>query len=160
MTCFWDGIFSALDNHDYALLKVEPPATIYALVTLLKSRNCLTSNLTQPALSAQQMEENFTAVRTYDCSTMPQGYLCSTCDYFLALIAEVFQVNIEHDFNGVPMSYVYAPQARKTLVFTSDTGHFQNVNAGMSGYLGLGLGLCGGAFIIYLLSRRTTTKKK
>jgi hypothetical protein len=130
MTCFWDGILNALTNEDFARgLTLAKSPTIYAFAALLKERNIRTENVSWNGIpfTAKQLEENYTAVENYDSRTMRQGYLCSTCDYFLPLVCELFRLNINHNYNGHMMTYRYGkPESGRTLEFYSDTGHFQN----------------------------------
>ena len=124
MTCFWDGILYALTDEDYALLG-EQKHGVVELIQLLKRNNRRTTAVTWNgmALSEQLLDENQTAVTAYDISGISQGHLCSTCDYMLLLICELFRLNIIHVYNGNRIEYRHLA-GRKTLEFSSDTGHF------------------------------------
>jgi len=132
MTCFWDGILSSLDENDFQVVNEKKYNTVKTFVDLLKRLNRKTVNVTwngEP-LTDRQLDENSTAIEAYDKNNISSGYLCSTCDPFLLLIAEVFKINIQHKYLGRTMSYAVANH-RKTVNYTSDGGHFANANAGL-----------------------------
>ena len=49
-------------------------------------------------LSVIEMKENYNAIKNYNINKINNGHLCSTCDYFLLLISEIFEVNINHNY--------------------------------------------------------------
>ena len=131
MTCFWDGILSSLDENDFQVVN-EKKNNVRSFIDLLKRLNRKTPNVTwngEP-LMGRQLDENYTAIEAYDKNNIAAGYLCSTCDPFLLLIAEVFKINIQHKYLGRTMTYAIANN-RKTVFYTSDSGHFANENAGL-----------------------------
>lgn len=125
MTCFWDGIIAVLQEHQ--LISGFPP-TPHQLATFLKQNNRLTTNVTWQGstLTNKQMNENYEHVRNYDISQIRNGYLCSTCDPFLLLIAQLFRINIKHEYVNSFINYKYKCSCGKTPVlrFRSDMGHF------------------------------------
>ena len=57
--------------------------------------------------------------------TINDGYLCSTCDPFLLLIAYLFQITINHRYNNHFIIYKSKMDvSKKVLEFRSDHGHF------------------------------------
>ena len=131
MTCFWDGILSSLDENDFQVVN-EKKNNIRTFIDLLKKLNRKTPNVTwngEP-LTSRQLDENYNAIEAYDKNNISAGYLCSTCDPFLLLIAEVFKINIQHKYLGRTMTYTVANH-RKTVSYKSDGGHFVNENAGL-----------------------------
>ena len=129
MTCYWSGLLHKihLDDYSYILKKrITKKPTMNQLIQLLKSYNRLTHNViwNGTSLLEKEKEENYEAVRDYNEGGIYNGHLCSTCDYFLLLICEIFNVNIDHYYLGRKMTYRNKKHARKTLIFHSNRGHF------------------------------------
>ena len=55
---------------------------------------------------------------------MNNGYFTSTFEPFLFLVAEIFEVTIEHCYNGYNQIYENKKNCKKILRFGSNTGHF------------------------------------
>jgi hypothetical protein len=109
MTCFWDGILSSLDENDFKRIQTKKSNTVSAFIDVLKKENRKTYNVSwngEP-LSENQLAENYTAVQSYDKNTAGEGYLCSVCDPFLLLVAELFHVNVRHTYLGVLLYYTH-----------------------------------------------------
>ena len=126
MTCFWDGILKTLNNNDFNLV-VPNMKKIRNInfVVFLKNKNIKTNNVKWNGqnLTQKQLEENFEHIKVFNPNTIGGGYLCSTCEPFLFLVAELFKVNINHNYMGHVMQY-RIDNARKTLNFRSNKGHF------------------------------------
>ena len=75
-------------------------------------------------LSKKQLQENYHHIIEFNPNTINSGYDCSICDPFLFLVSHLFQVDINHDYNGHLMRY-RVPNSFKLLNFRSNTGHFQ-----------------------------------
>lgn len=172
MTCFWDGILNGLKPEDYQFIQTPKCKTAVALAELLKSQNRYTRNvhIAGAPLTETQMAENHTAVSTYRVEDMGAGYLCPAHDYFLALVSELFHLDIHHNYNGFNIMYRYTPGARRVVHFTSDAGHFENGSGGILSHVrsflpsipvtpvkpvNVGLGLAGAALLYTLLRRRS-----
>ena len=125
MTCFWNGILSALKDDDYIFIQ-NKKKPMKAFIEFLKSKNCLTHNVSWNGqeLHKQEKIQNFNAIKDFKIGLIRGGHLTSTCDYFLLLIAEIFCVNIDHYYLNKPMKYRNQKLARKTLIFRSNYGHF------------------------------------
>lgn len=168
MTCFWDGILNGLKPEDYQFIQTPKCKTAVALAELLKSQNRYTRNvhIAGAPLTETQMAENHTAVCTYRVEDMGGGYLCPAHDYFLALVSELFHLDIHHNFNGYTIMYRYTPGARRKVWYTSDAGHFENGSGGILSHarsflpsvpvkpVNVGLGLAGAALLYTVLRRR------
>lgn len=115
MSCFWVGINTKLK------LGLAPAK----LIEHLKKNNRKT-NITwksggeELTLTDKQKEENKEAI---SCLKLENGYLCSTFDPVLFLVAEIYEVNIIHKYNGVRIEYVH-PKSDKTVNFNSSKSHF------------------------------------
>lgn len=123
MTCFWDGILQALHSPPQPLLRTR--YTKVNFINYLKSKNRKVGNIlwnTNP-ISNQEKEEHFKAIQDYDIGKIGGGHLCSTCDSFLLLICEIFNVSIEHNYMGIKINYKKIG-ANRLLKFGSDRGHF------------------------------------
>lgn len=128
MTCFWDSIYSQLDLEDYKYIGFEKPSRIEDLIRILKTKNKNVDNVTwqKTYLSHNEKDEHFTAVKVYNITNIKNGHLTSVCDSFLLLICEIFEVSITHRFMNTTLHYDNLKNSRKTLKFTSNSGHFQN----------------------------------
>lgn len=126
MTCFWDGIIHALNKQDYEHISCDKIMNRVELIKYLKENNTFVNNVrwNGKEISEKENKENYQAVSDYDINKIHGGHDCSTCDYFLLLIAELFHVTIEHRYNNTILIYKNTTQSRKTLYFRSNRGHF------------------------------------
>ena len=126
MTCFWDGIIQALDLSDYRHVGCYKNLNRIQLINFLKTKNCFIKNVTwnNYIIKEQEQKEHFDAIKNYNVNRINNGHDCSTCDYFLLLISELFNVNIEHLYRNNMIFYKNIKQSRKTLKFISNNGHF------------------------------------
>ena len=125
MTCFWDGILHNLTNEDFQrTFQINKP-TNTNFVNLLKNNLRKTKDLTWngETLSENQLNENYEHIRDFDVNSIHNGYLCSTCDPFLFLVCELFNIDINHNYCGYLMKYKVRNPI-KQLNFKSDSGHF------------------------------------
>jgi hypothetical protein len=125
MTCFWDGIISSLNKDDLNLLGLSSPIRPMDLVIKLKQLNRKTPDIyweTKP-LRVNEIEENFIHVKDFSNQYIGNGYLCSICDPFLCLLAQLLKVNIDHTYLSHTVHYSIS-NARKTLYYSSNRGHF------------------------------------
>jgi len=125
MTCFWDGILQALDTTDFKLVG-HNSLNCRQLINILKAKNIEIDDVTWNGkkLTKQEIKEHFDAIKTYDINTIKNGHLCSSCDSFLLLICQLFNVTIKHLYMNVNIEYKNEKIQRKTLNFASNGGHF------------------------------------
>ena len=125
MTCFWDGILHHLTDDDFQrVLKTTKPNNknfVKILKQNLKHTRSVKWNDT--ILTNKQCDENYEHIRDFNAETIYGGYLCSTCDPFLLLVCELFNVDINHNFCGNIIRY-RINNSNKILNFRSDRGHF------------------------------------
>jgi len=126
MTCFWDGILQALDNSDFQVVGCNNSLNRNQLINLLKTKNVEIEDITWNGhkLTKQEIKEHFDAIKTYDITKITNGHLCSSCDSFLLLICNLFDVNIQHLYMNVAINYKNEKKSRRTLNFASNGGHF------------------------------------
>ena len=126
MTCFWDGILQALDTSDFQVVGCNNRLNRQQLINLLKTKNVEIQDVTWNGkkLTQQEMKEHYKAIKDYNISNIHQGHLCSSCDSFLLLISQLFNVNIKHLYLNVNIEYKNEKVQRKTLEFASNRGHF------------------------------------
>ena len=126
MTCFWDGILQALDTSDFQVVGCNNRLNRRQLIDLLKNKNVEIEDVTWNGkkLTKQEMKEHFEAIKHYNINNINQGHLCSSCDSFLLLICQLFNVNIKHLYMNVNIEYQNEKIQRKTLNFASNHGHF------------------------------------
>ena len=58
-------------------------------------------------------KEHYDAIKNYDKTKIGGVILCSSCDSFLLLISELFEVNIKHLYLNV--RWIIKKKAKKTL---------------------------------------------
>lgn len=125
MTCFWDGIIQALEHSDYNTVGCNTMLDKQQLIDILKTKNIKVENVKWNGnkITEKEKGEHYEAIKNYDKTKIRGGHLCSSCDSFLLLISEVFEVNIKHLYLNVEMDYKNE-KAKKTLKFASNRGHF------------------------------------
>lgn len=125
MTCFWDGIMSALNTDDFKGMCKSSFANQKEFVTWIKEHNELTNSVkwNGTPLKDKEYEDNYIHIDNFDPTSIYNGYDCSTSEPFLYLVASLFRVNIIHDYNGILINYT-VPTPTRTLRFKSDTRHF------------------------------------
>jgi hypothetical protein len=125
MTCFWNAIISSLKDEDKKILNVNGRIFPKRMVEILKSKNQETNNVTwnNEKLKERQIKENIEHIKELDINKINNGYLCSTCDPFLILLAETLKVKIKHNYNGTVIIYNNIEKERRTINLCSDRGH-------------------------------------
>ena len=102
MTCFWDGLLQSLQDTDFTDFSKKTqkisknskkPKNNLELITFLqqhntKANNVLWNNNKLSEKSPKLIEEQYQAVKDFDKSKISQGYLCSSCDFFLLLVCQ------------------------------------------------------------------------
>ena len=122
MTCFWDGILRALQKD--AKQRIGN-CNHTNFIHYLKKNNKKTNDVKWNGytLSNQELTEHYNAVSQYNIGKIRNGHLCSTCDSFLLLICDIFNVNIQHRYMNTTIRY-NKKDARRTIHFASNRGHF------------------------------------
>uniref|UniRef100_A0A6C0C8Q9 Uncharacterized protein n=1 Tax=viral metagenome TaxID=1070528 RepID=A0A6C0C8Q9_9ZZZZ len=125
MTCFWDGIYRKLTDEDMKLINSNKKINIKEFINLLKKNNKICSKVKWQSeyLSDKLLKENFKMIQEYNINNINNGYLCSCCDPFIILICEIFNLNINHNYNNVNIYYTIKNN-RKTLNYKSNKSHF------------------------------------
>lgn len=128
MTCFWDGLIKELTSKVFSsyfpIKRIIKPRE---LIQILMEHNTKTVNVmwNKIMLRDQEMIENYTMVKNFNSNNIYNGYLCSACDPFLLLVCELFNVNIEHNYNGNKIIYKNLKNINnRTLYFRSNRNHF------------------------------------
>ena len=126
MTCFWDSILASINQEDFQLFG-EKKMNKQQFIQKLKDKNKVSDTLWQnQPLRNQEKKEHFEAIKEYNISGIRNGHLTSICDSFLLLICDLLKINIEHRFLNNVIKY-NIPNARKTLRFKSNKGHFSRL---------------------------------
>lgn len=124
MSCFWKGILSSLSKTELERV-LDITGGIAQFVRTLQQKAQATTSVkwNNERLSSKQIEENLEHIKSYNLKQTHSGYWCSSCDPFLLLVCELFQVNINHKYCSSTIKYT-VPQPNKTLQFASNRGHF------------------------------------
>ena len=128
MTCVWKGLLDCLNNDDFKGFKLMKKPRELQFVKLLKSKNmkCNSISWQGEPLSNQFLDECFEAVKCFNEHSINRGYYCSTCDPFIILVSELFNVNIIHRYCGNIIHYKNK-NAKRTIKVKSNRGHFQRM---------------------------------
>ena len=133
MTCFWDGILSALSPDFKSRNQISNPHSLVSFFKKVESKTNLSRRGEHPALlhqgsplSDQQVKEFLQWIRDYDASGIRNGHLTSTCDPFLSVLAGYCDCSVEHLYNKKHLVRYESPfnHAKLWLRFASDRGHF------------------------------------
>ena len=125
MTCFWDGLMKGLKDEDFQRIG-EIKKDRISLIKLLQKNNKLTDEVlwnNKIIKNKKELTENFEAVNNYNIKGIGNGHLCSTGDYMLMLICDIFCVNIYHKYLNKIMKYE-KKNNKINLHFQSNKGHF------------------------------------
>ena len=122
MSCFWDSLLQKINKGDLQNKNINNPQD---LAEYLQKNNTITDNVlwNEESLSTKQMEENKEHITDYDKATMSQGYLCSTCDPFLLLICELFDITIKNNYNGTQITYKNKIKNNYIIQILNTTSH-------------------------------------
>ena len=125
MTCFWDGIFKSLNNDDFKFIG-EKKTNIRNLINILKIKNTKMNDVLwqKTKLKKQEIKEHMQAIKDYNVRKINGGHLTSSCDSFLLLVCQLFQVRIIHRYMKNIIIYQNSKKERKTLRFSSFSSHF------------------------------------
>ena len=128
MTCVWKGILDCLKKKDFNKFKLDRKPKELEFVKLLKFKNRLCNSIIcqETPLSKQFLDECFEAVKCFNEHSIYSGYYCSTCDPFIILVSELFNINIIHLYCGNIIHYKNK-NAMGTIRVKSDRGHFQKM---------------------------------
>jgi hypothetical protein len=138
MTCFWDAILSRISLDDINT-NLTIDSTYFSInkkefINLIKSKIlhidpidiCFCIKWNNEHLREKLIQENLLWIEQYDINKIEEGHYCSICDPFLMIICYIFKVNINHNYNGVPVIYTYC--AERMICLKSDVYYNDNYN--------------------------------
>ena len=126
MTCFWDGLIQGLGYDEIRnVLQLSSNNTI-TFIERIKAHytdldNVVWNGNRLPTREKAEMREH---IMGYDSSSAINGYDCSVCDPFLALVVQLFEITICQNFNGSRMLYSNHIRGQYQLNFHNSTTHF------------------------------------
>ena len=125
MTCFWDGILNSLDKEDRHKIGLTTN-NIYNLIDRLKTINCPTIDMKwqNELITNSQIKANMTHIKDYQKHNAPKGYMCSTFDPFLFLLAFVLKKPVNFIYCGHTINYESPNSIGKCLNYKCNRGHF------------------------------------
>jgi len=123
MSCFWDGIGNFITRKEFKKRGLKKNPTPDRLIQFFKNNNMVVTKVkwNDTYLTELQQKENYDHVRT--CKKQ-DGYLCSSCDPFLFLICELFEISIVHKYNSNLITYTFDGKSKKTIHVQSNSTHF------------------------------------
>ena len=127
--CFWNGILCKLNDEDYKFANFyfnkSKDNRAVSLIEQLKSKNLKTNKIQwqNTLLSKKEINENYVHINDFQIDSINKGYDCSTCDPFLLLLAEIFHLEIVHQYCGHDILYK-SENPRRRVLFYSNRGHF------------------------------------
>ena len=129
MSCFWDSILNKVRIEDFQKIfnhSGKPNPETFA--KMLIKENVKTENVlwNSQILKEQQLQENYEHIQEFNVSNVNQGYDCSTCDPFLLIICELFEISIQHVYLGKTIEYTHKKNVfnnNYTIKLQSDKGH-------------------------------------
>jgi hypothetical protein len=100
MSCFWQAIAAALTTSELQIIKCRDKRDLKKIICSLKKNNKPTPNVLwqNHKLSEKNMKENMMHIKNYDPSQISMGYLTSSADPFLILLAEIFHWKIQFNY--------------------------------------------------------------
>lgn len=118
MTCVWNGLINALSLN----MKAKD------LLKHVQENNIKTSDITWngEVLTEKNYTENIEWIKCIKETEIYHGYDCSTCDPLLFLIAQIYNVSIHHNYNGIMIKYINKKYADKVINVMSTRGHFKH----------------------------------
>ena len=127
MTCVWTGLMQGLTANDKKMIGTNSAVNF---VKWLKQKNCKTTDVKWNGqnLTSLQLKENMEAIKELKINTIQRGYFCSTFEPFIFLYAQLFTVNVSHNYMGHMMKYTNY-KAKRTVYLTSSAGHLSFVKS-------------------------------
>lgn len=129
MTCFWDSIYNSLNNNHFKQLECPKDRNLKKFINKLQNKKTSLENVTwqNNELSKKEIEEHLKAINEYNINDINKGHLTSSCDYFLLLLCDLFEIGIDHNFLGNIIKYRNKSKNTTILKFGSNRGHFYKV---------------------------------
>ena len=125
MSCYWDTLIKEIRNNDIKLILElnNPNPQLFASKLKLKNKLVNTIICNNNKLSSKQQEENYEHIKEYDINQANNGYLCSTCDPFLILIADLFSITIINNYDSNKIIYKPIAISRYEITINNNKGH-------------------------------------
>ena len=127
MTCFWRGLIKQLTVDDFTrAFKIKHKPDYKEFVKLLIQSNTKLINVKHngTALSEKQINEALEHIDSINIKKIGKGYFCSTCDPVIMLVAQLFTLSINHDYNGSVIKYTIDGAVRELNLRSNKTHMF------------------------------------
>jgi hypothetical protein len=123
--CFWVGLLNKLSNDDFQYAFNQNKPNIDSFINLLIDNNKYTKNIKwqNQSLSNNELKENYQHIHDFNKNTINKGYYCSSCDPFLLLITQLFNIELIHQYCGNSIIYT-SNNPRKKLNYFANSHHF------------------------------------
>ena len=125
MSCYWNTLIKNIKHNDIKNILNIKNINPFRFAKELKNKNKLINTIlvNNNKIKEQQQKENFDHIKEYNPKTVNNGYLCSTCDPFLILIANLFSITIINNYIGNIITYKPISYSRYTITIKNDNGH-------------------------------------
>ena len=116
MTCVWKGLIKKLN------LDIRP----IDLVRHIKHNNISTIDIlwNGEELTEQNYRENIEWIKSIRETRINEGYSCSGCDPLLMLVAQLYEISIEHIYCKNKITYINKKNSNKIIKCKSNKNHF------------------------------------
>lgn len=125
MSCFWDTLLKRIKSNDLIYLLNNDKITPINFALKLKKKNKIVKNIiiNGKKITKNQQNENYNHIINYNINTINDGYYCSTFDPFLILIANIFSITINNNFDNNLIIYKPYIYSRYEIELKNNKGH-------------------------------------
>lgn len=126
MSCFWDGLINGITTKEFKQHKFTKTPKVFHFIQYLMQNNRLVNTVTwnDESISEKSQQENYDWIAEYKPHQYHNGTDCSSCNPFIILFCDIFEVSVLHKYNMSIIKYVNTKKSIKTISFMSDQGHF------------------------------------
>ena len=126
MTCVPDGIIQSLTSEEFEKINLKKPISARSFMKAIKEHNKPTVNVMvqDKILTQKELNENVNRIREIDLNNLNNGYLCSSHEPLLNLICELFEVDINMNFNGSQVKYRNISNSTRVIDYSCSKTHF------------------------------------
>ena len=133
MSCFWDGLINSISTKEFKKHNFTKVPKVIHFIQFLMQNNKLVDSVTwnDEYISEQCQQENYDWINNYKLHQYHNGTECSTCNPFIILFCDIFEVSVLHKYICSIIKYTNIKKSIRTIHFVSNSGHFwiENINS-------------------------------